>query len=192
MAATESTMLGLGTPAPHFALPDLEGNLVCIDDLWQAKALLVCFICPHCPYVRHVRRGVAELARDYAGRGLATVGIMSNDLDAYPQDGPEGMRQEAQEAGYSFPYLLDETQSVARAYQAACTPDFFLFDEGRNLVYRGQLDSSRPGNDVPVTGEDLRGAIDALLEGRSVPSEQRPSIGCNIKWKPGNSPYESA
>jgi peroxiredoxin len=190
MAATESTMLELGTPAPHFALPDLDGNLVCIDDLWQAKALLVCFLCPHCPYVRHVRREIAAVARDYADSGLATVGIMPNDLDAYPQDGPEGMRQEAGEAGYPFPYLLDETQSVARAYRAACTPDFFLFDQSRNLVYRGQLDSSRPGNEIPVTGQDLRGAVDAVLAGDPVTTEQRPSIGCSIKWKPGNSPYE--
>ena len=188
MAATESTMLELGTPAPYFALPDLEGNVVCIDDLWQAKAMLVAFICPHCPYVRHIRGGLAQIARDYAPRGLAVVGIMSNDVERYPQDGPEGMRQETEEAGYPFPYLLDETQSVARAYRAACTPDFFLFGPDRTLVYRGQMDSSRPGKEVPVTGNDLRAAIDAVLAGEPAPGDQIPSIGCNIKWKPGNAP----
>lgn len=188
MAATESTMLELGTLAPNFALPDLEGNVVCIDDFWQNKLLLVCFICPHCPFVRHVRDEIARIARDYAEQGLATVGIMPNDTEKYPQDGPEGMKREAEEAGYPFPYLLDETQHVARAYRAACTPDFFLFDPGRQLVYRGQLDSSRPGNDVPVTGSDLRGAIDAALAGEAPSGEQVPSIGCNIKWKPGNEP----
>lgn len=192
MAATESTMLELGTPAPYFALPDLEGNVVCIDDFWRSKALLVSFICPHCPYVRHVRPELARLARDYAERGLSVVGIMPNDLERYPQDGPEGMRREAEEAGYIFPYLLDETQSVARAYRAACTPDFFLFDEGRALAYRGQLDSSRPGNGVPLTGSDLRAALDALLDGRPISAEQVPSIGCSIKWKPGDSPNGTA
>lgn len=188
MAATESTMLELGTPAPNFALPDLDGRVVCVDDFWQSQLLLVCFICPHCPFVRHVRAGIARVARDYAERGLATVGIMSNDVEKYPQDGPEGMRREAEEAGYGFPYLFDETQSAARAYRAACTPDFFLFDANRTLVYRGQLDSSRPGNDVPVTGSDLRAAIDAALAGEPVSAEQIPSIGCNIKWKPGKEP----
>ena len=189
MAATESTMeLELGTTAPHFNLPDLDGKNVCIDDFWASKALLVMFICSHCPYVRHLRPGIAQLAREYQPRGLATVAIASNDLEQYPQDGPEGMRQEIAEAGYTFPYLLDETQSVAKAYRAACTPDFFLFDEQRHLVYRGQFDSSRPGTDVPVTGSDLRAAIEAVLEGRAVSADQRPSIGCNIKWKPGNAP----
>lgn len=188
MAATESTMLELGTQAPYFALPDLEGKVVCIDDFWQSPLLLVTFLCPHCPFVRHVRGGIARVALDYGDRGLAAVGIMSNDLERYPQDGPEGMRREAEEAGYTFPYLLDETQSVARSYRAACTPDFFLFDQGRALIYRGQLDSSRPGNDVPVTGSDLRAAIDAALAGTPVPAEQVPSIGCNIKWRPGNEP----
>jgi len=181
-------MLELGTPAPHFALPDLEGKLVCIDDFWQSPLLLVAFICPHCPFVRHVRGEIARIGRDYADRGLAMVGIMPNDLERYPQDGPEGMRKEAEGAGYTFPYLLDATQSVARSYRAACTPDFFLFDQERKLIYRGQLDSSRPGNDIPVTGSDLRAAIEAALAGEPVPTEQIPSIGCNIKWKPGNEP----
>lgn len=181
-------MLELGTPAPYFALSDLEGKTVCIDDFWQSKLLLVCFLCPHCPFVRHVRRGVAQLARDYADRGLGVVGIMPNDVEKYPQDGPDGMRREAEEAGYPFPYLLDETQAIARSYRAACTPDFFLFDQGRVLIYRGQLDSSRPANDIPVTGNDLRAAIDAALLGEPVSVEQVPSIGCGIKWRPGNEP----
>jgi peroxiredoxin len=189
MAATESTMdLELGTIAPHFNLPDLQGKNVCIDDFWASKALLVMFICSHCPYVRHLRSGIAQLAREYQPRGLATVAIASNDVEQYPQDGPEGMREEVAEAGYTFPYLLDETQGVAKAYRAACTPDFFLFDEQRSLVYRGQFDSSRPRTDIPVTGSDLRAAVDAVLEGRAASAEQRPSIGCNIKWKPGNAP----
>lgn len=181
-------MLELGTPAPYFALPDLEGKVVCIDDFWESSLLLVTFICPHCPFVRHVRGGIAQIARDHAERGLSVVAIMPNDLEKYPQDGPEGMRREAEEAGYTFPYLLDETQGVARSYRAACTPDFFLFDEGRALIYRGQLDSSRPGNDVPVTGSDLRAAIESALAGEPIPAEQAPSIGCNIKWRPGNEP----
>lgn len=189
MAATNSTMeLELGTTAPHFSLPDLDGETVCIDDFWESKALLVMFICSHCPYVRHLRVAIAQLARDYQARGLATVAIASNDVEQYPQDGPDGMREERDEAGYTFPYLLDETQEVAKAYRAACTPDFFLFDEQRRLVYRGQFDDSRPASDVPVTGRDLRGAIDALLGGRPPVADQRPSIGCNIKWKPGNAP----
>lgn len=188
MAATESTMLELGTPAPNFALPDLEGKVVCVDDFWQSRLLLVAFICPHCPFVRHVRGEIARIGRDYADSGVAVVGIMPNDISKYPQDGPEGMRREAEEAGYTFPYLFDETQSVARSYRAACTPDFYLFDQNRALVYRGQLDSSRPANDIPVTGSDLRAAIEAALSGEPLPTEQIPSIGCNIKWKPGNEP----
>ena len=190
MAATESTMLELGTPAPYFALPDLGGKIVCIDDFWQAKALLVAFICPHCPYVRHIRGGLAQVAHDYLPRGLAVVAIMPNDIDSYPQDGPEGMRQEAEEAGYTFPYLFDKTQGITRSYHAACTPDLFLFDQPRLLVYRGQFDGSRPGNGVPVTGADLRAAIDAVLSGSPVPAEQVPSIGCGIKWKPGRAPED--
>jgi peroxiredoxin len=189
MAATNSTMeLELGTTAPPFSLPDLEGKTVCLDDFWQCRALLVMFICNHCPYVRHVRKSVAELAREYQPRGLGVVAIASNDLEQYPQDGPQGMREESEEAGYTFPYLLDETQEVAKSYRAACTPDFFLFDANRCLVYRGQFDDSRPGNEIPVTGRDLRAAIDAVLEGREPLAQQKPSIGCNIKWKPGNAP----
>jgi peroxiredoxin len=189
MAATQSTMdLQVGATAPPFSLPDLDGGTVCLDDFWESRALVMMFLCNHCPFVRHLRRGIAELAREYQQRGVAFVAVASNDVEQYPQDGPEGMAQEREEAGYTFPYLFDETQQVAKAYRAACTPDFFLFDEQRRLAYRGQFDSSRPGNDVPVTGEDLRAALDATLAGQSPPAEQKPSIGCNIKWKPGNAP----
>ncbi len=188
MAAT-STMLPLGTRMPEFRLPDvLSGEAVSPGDFQDAKALLVMFICPHCPYVRHVEGELARLARDYRPRGVAMIAINSNDPGQYPQDGPEGMQREAEAAGYTFPYLFDETQEVARAYMAACTPDFFLFDGERKLVYRGQLDDSRPRNEVPVTGRDLRAALDAVLAGHAVPEEQRPSIGCNIKWRPGSEP----
>lgn len=183
MAVTPSSMLPLGTVAPPFSLPDTEGHTRCLDDFWEAEALLVTFICNHCPFVRHLRGELAALTREYAARGVAAVAIMSNDLEQYPQDGPETMRREKEEMGYPFPYLLDETQSVARAYRAACTPDFYLFDRERRLAYRGQFDDSRPGNDVPVTGRDLRAALDALLAGEPVPAEQKPSIGCGIKWK---------
>ena len=178
-------MLPLGTPAPPFRLPDTDGTVVSLDDARGAPALLVMFICNHCPFVKHVRGELAALGRDYARRGVAMVAISSNDADAYPEDGPEAMRRERDEAGYDFPYLYDESQEVARAYQAACTPDFFLFDADRKLVYRGQLDDSRPGNGVPVTGRDLRVALDATLEGRPVSADQKPSLGCNIKWKAG-------
>ena len=189
MAATNSTMeLQPGTVAPHFNLPDLDGHAVCVDDFWESKALLVMFICSHCPYVRHLRAGVAQVARDYQPRGLAVVAIASNDVDAYPADAPDKMKEDAEAFGYGFPYLFDPSQEVAKAYRAACTPDFFLFDRHRRLVYRGQLDASRPGNGIPVTGEDLRAAADAVLEGRPVSEKQTPSIGCNIKWKPGNEP----
>lgn len=184
MAATQSTMeLQLGSVAPLFNLPDLDGSSVCIDDFWEARALLVMFICNHCPYVRHLRQGIAAVAREYQGRGVAVVAIASNDIERYPQDGPEGMRREKEEAGYTFPYLLDQSQQVARAYRAACTPDFFVFDAERRLVYRGQFDDSRPGSAVPVTGRDIRAALDAALEGRPAPEPQVPSIGCGIKWK---------
>ena len=182
--AVTSTMLELGTRAPDFALPDTDGRTVSLRDFDPAPALLVMFICNHCPYVKHLRAGIAELAREYQPRGVGVVAIASNDIEQYPQDGPDGMREEAREAGYTFPYLLDETQQVARSYRAACTPDFFLFDEQRRLAYRGQFDDSRPGNGVPVTGKDLRAALDAVLEGRQPDPEQKPSIGCNIKWKP--------
>ena len=189
MALTESTMgLPLGSPAPGFRLPDTEGRIVSLEDFKGSKALLVVFMCNHCPYVVHVKEGLAALGRDYMPKGVAMVGINPNDVEAYPQDRPEKMKEDKEKYGYPFPYLFDETQETAKAYKAACTPDFFLFDGDFKLVYRGQMDSSRPGSDVPVTGKDIRAAMDALLEGRPVPSEQRPSAGCNIKWKPGNEP----
>jgi peroxiredoxin len=188
MAAVPSTMLALGTPAPEFTLPDTDGRSFALSDLRGAPALLVMFICPHCPYVKHVRVELGRIGRDYQARGVAIVGINSNDVEAFPDDGVEGMRAEAREAGYTFPYLVDEGQEVAKAYRAACTPDLFLFDRARRLVYRGQLDDSRPGSAVPVTGRDLRAALDAVLAGRTVPAEQKPSLGCNIKWKLGYAP----
>jgi peroxiredoxin len=188
MARTPSTMLPLYTEAPHFSLPDTEGRQVSIHDFDGAPALLVMFLCNHCPFVKHMREGLAEFARDYADLGLAMVAISSNDVEKYPDDSPEMMAREKEEAGYVFPYLFDETQEVAKAYRAACTPDFFLFDEDRKLVYRGQFDDSRPGNDEPVTGKDLRTAVDAVLQGWPMPLDQKPSLGCNIKWKPGNEP----
>jgi peroxiredoxin len=188
MARTPSTMLELGTRAPEFALPDTDGSTVSSEDFADAPALLVMFICNHCPFVKHVSAELAQLARDYTPRGAAIVAISSNDPQQYPDDGPDAMRAEKQSAGYDFPYLFDETQEVAASYRAACTPDFFLFDADRVLVYRGQLDDSRPGNGIPVTGRDLRAALDAVLAGDPVPADQRPSLGCNIKWKPGNEP----
>ena len=184
MALTPSTMPGLGKQAPHFSLPDTDGRTVSLSDFRDAKALLVMFICNHCPYVKHVQEGLAALCEEYRKRGAAIVGISSNEVAGFPEDSPDQMKIEKKRAGYTFPYLFDESQEVARAYEAACTPDFFLFDAGRKLVYRGQLDDSRPGNGVPVTGKDLRAALDAVLSGRPVPAEQQPSIGCNIKWKP--------
>ena len=188
MARTPSTMLALGTPAPDFVLPDYDGRLHALADFAAAPALVVAFICSHCPFVRHVREGFAAFAREYRRRGLAVVAINSNDVEAYPQDGPAGMRAEAADCGYEFPYLLDATQQVALAYRAACTPDFYLFDAGRRLVYRGQFDDSRPGNGRPVTGADLRAAVDATLGGRPPAPQQLPSLGCNIKWRKGNEP----
>ena len=188
MARTPSTMLGLGTPAPGFKLPDYDGQVHSLDDFAAAPALLVAFICSHCPFVGHLRDEFAALAREYHRRGLAVIAINSNDIEAYPQDGPDGMRAEATQAGYVFPYLLDVDQAVAKAYRAACTPDFFLFDARRRLVYRGQFDDSRPGNGRPVTGADLRAAIDATLAGGTPAAEQQPSLGCNIKWRKGNEP----
>ena len=189
MAATPSTMLELGTQAPLFSLPDVRsGETVCIDDFWDARALLVMFICNHCPFVKHVQGELVRIGREYGGKGVAIVAISSNDAERYPQDGPDAMKQEAETAGYPFPYLFDEEQEVAKAYRAACTPDFFLFDADRRLIYRGQLDDSRPGNQIPVTGSDLRAALDATLAEKPVPADQKPSIGCNIKWKPGNEP----
>jgi peroxiredoxin len=188
MAAVPSTMLELGTQAPDFALPDTEGDTVSLADLPPAPALLVMFLSNHCPYVKHLRGAIADLARDYAPRGVQMVGIMSNDVSRYPADAPERMREERTAAGWTFPYLYDESQQVARAYRAACTPDIFLFDGERRLVYRGQLDGSRPSNSLAPSGEDVRLALDAILDGRLVSEDQRPSIGCNIKWKPGSEP----
>jgi thiol-disulfide isomerase/thioredoxin len=182
-------MLGLGTPAPAFELPDaVSGRTVTLDTFAGGRGLLVMFLCPHCPYVKHIERTLAAMAKEYAGKGLNVVAISSNDAAQYPEDDAEGLRRQAAGLGFEFPYCYDEAQAVAKAYQAACTPDFFLFDAGRRLAYRGQFDGSRPKNDVPVTGRDLRAAIDAVLAGREVEGEQRPSIGCNIKWKPGNAP----
>jgi peroxiredoxin len=190
MVRTASTMLPLGTPAPSFALPDTEDRIVSLDDFKSAKGLLVIFLCNHCPYVKHVADGIKKLADDYSDKGLAVVGINSNDSEVYPDDSPEKMADEKATRGYNFPYLFDADQSVAMAYSAACTPDFFLFDGNRKLVYRGQLDSSRPKSDppIPVTGADLRAATEALLSGIEVSTTQRPSIGCNIKWKEGREP----
>ncbi len=192
MSMQPSTMAPLGSEAPDFELPDTRGETVSLDDFDDARALLVVFLCNHCPYVKHIRDELAEFAREYRGRGLAVVGISSNDVEQYPEDSPKRMREVKEEVGFPFPYLYDESQEVAKAYGAACTPDFFLFDEERELAYRGQFDDSRPGNDVPVTGEDLRRATDRVLEGRPVPEDQAPSVGCNIKWKPGNEPEYAA
>jgi len=183
MAATESTMVPLGTPAPDFQLPDTNGKIVRRDEFTSAPGLLVMFICNHCPFVKHIRKGLARFGRDYAARGLAIVAINANDVANYPEDSPEKMKEEALDAGYNFLYLFDATQEVAQAFGAACTPDFFLYDREMRLVYRGQFDASRPSHDTPVTGEDLRRACDALLDRRPVPAEQTPSVGCNIKWK---------
>jgi peroxiredoxin len=184
MALTESTMLELGTIAPDFALTNVvTGKTVRRDDLRGRKALLVIFICAHCPYVKHIEKGLASLGKDYAGQPVGIVAISSNDAATHPADSPTGLKQQAETLGFVFPYLYDESQAVAHAYKAACTPDIFLFDGDLRLVYRGQFDSSRPGNEVPVTGQDLRAAIDAVLAGKPIPTEQHPSIGCNIKWK---------
>jgi peroxiredoxin len=186
--AIPSIMVPLGTIAPDFRLPDTDGKLISREDFKGKKGLLVLFICNHCPYVKHIRSELARIGRDYQPRGVAVVAISANDPDKYPDDAPERMKEEHQQAGYPFPYLFDASQNVAKAYRAACTPDIFLFDNDLKLVYRGQLDGSRPGNAVPVTGQDLRGALDALLAGKPVPEKQIPSMGCNIKWKPGNEP----
>jgi peroxiredoxin len=189
MAATASTMQPLGTKAPEFSLPDTTGKNVSLKDFGGAPAMLVMFICNHCPYVKHVRSKLAELGRQYQAAGAAVVAISANDASAYRDDSPRRMAAEAKAVGYSFPYLYDESQEVAKAYAAACTPDFFLFDRDRRLVYRGQLDDSRPGNGVPVTGRDLTAAVEAALAGKTIPADrQRPSLGCNIKWRPGNEP----
>ena len=192
MALTPSTMLALGTPAPNFQLPDVvSGKTISLDTFAGKPALLVMFICRHCPYVEHVKHELAKLGRDYAGQDVGIVAISANDAAGYPDDAPDKLREMARELTFTFPYCHDETQDTAKAYTAACTPDFFLFDAGRALVYRGQLDDSRPGNGKPVTGRDLRAAIDAVLAGTPVSPDQRPSIGCNIKWKSGRTPASS-
>ncbi|HTX04635.1 MAG TPA: thioredoxin family protein [Steroidobacteraceae bacterium] len=187
MAARESRMLALGTSAPPFNLADGKGKRFALKDFAGSKGLLVAFICNHCPYVKHILEGFVEFAREYGPKGLAIVAINPNDADARPEDSPQNMIRIAAQKGFTFPYLVDETQAVAKAYQAACTPDFFLFDSARKLAYRGQFDASRPGNGSPVTGSDLRAAVDSLLAGRPI-ARQIPSIGCSIKWKPGQAP----
>jgi peroxiredoxin len=188
MVKTASTMLPLGTEAPDFSLINVDGQTVSRDDLRGAKALLVMFICNHCPFVKHIAEELAQLGSDYQARGVAVVAINSNDASKYPDDSPEQMIHEVEQRGYTFPYLYDETQEVAHDYHAACTPDFFLFDKDFKLAYRGQLDASRPGNGLPVNGEDLRRALDAVIEGKPAPEPHKPSIGCNIKWREGNEP----
>lgn len=189
MAVTPSTMLPLGTEAPFFSLPNaVDGSTVTLDSFRGKKALLVMFICNHCPFVIHVREALGKLATDYLPKGVGIVAVNANSNKTHPQDGPERMKALAQQQGWTFPFLFDEDQVVAAAYRAACTPDFYLFDGDRKLVYRGQLDDSRPGNGVPVTGRDLRSALDAVLAGKQVSADQKPSVGCNIKWSPGNEP----
>lgn len=188
MVRTNSTMLPLGTTAPAFSLINVDGHTICLEDFRESKALLVIFMCNHCPYVVHVADEIARIAAEYQSKGVGVVGISSNDVSNYPQDSPEQMVHEAETRGYSFPYLYDEDQSVARAYRAACTPDFFVFDANHRLTYRGQMDDSRPRTDIPVTGCDLRAALDATLEGRSVEGDQKPGVGCNIKWMQGAEP----
>jgi peroxiredoxin len=188
MVNTPSTMVPLGTQAPSFSLPDTEGKVVSLDDYKGSPALLVVFLCNHCPFVKHVLPQFVELVREYQGRGVGIVGISSNDVTHYPDDAPEKMAELSKSMDFSFPYLYDESQQVAKSYGAACTPDFYLFDKESRLVYRGQMDDSRPGNGRPVTGADLCAAMDAVLDGRPVSDDQKPSIGCNIKWKPGSEP----
>ena len=187
MVSTPSTMLDIGTKLPEFTLPDFNGEPHSTSD-YENEPLLVIFICNHCPYVKHIVDTLSEKVKDYQSKGVNAVAISANDVNNYPQDSPERMKEFAEANSFSFPYLYDETQDVAKAFKAACTPDFFLFDDGHRLVYRGQFDSSRPKNDEPVTGEDLTEAVNAMLEGREIPEEQTPSVGCNIKWIPGNEP----
>lgn len=188
MAGVSSTMLELGTAAPDFSLPDTTGQLVSLADYKQAPATLVVFMCNHCPYVKHIANQFAEFAREYQAKGVAVIGVNANDVSTHPDDSPEKMAEEAKKLGYTFPYLYDETQEVAKSYRAACTPDFFLFDKDHKLAYRGQFDGSRPGNKIAVTGQDLRMALDAVLQDQPVPAEQKASMGCNIKWRAGNEP----
>ena len=189
MAKTLSTMLDLGTTAPEFTLPNVvSGEMMSLEDFANNKALLVMFICRHCPFVKHVEQELARLGRDYASKDVGIIAISANDAAEHPDDAPESLKEMAEQLGFSFPFLYDESQSVAKAYSAACTPDFFLFDQSRKLVYRGQLDDSRPESGIPATGKDLRAAIDAVLNDEAVNPNQRASIGCNIKWKTGNEP----
>ncbi len=188
MVETPSTMLALGTQMPSFRLPDPFGNWVSSNDFQGAPGFLVAFISNHCPYVKHIRSHFSRLASEYQAKGVAVVGISSNDVINHPDDSPEMMAKEIKTIGYTFPYLYDQTQEFAKAYRAACTPDFYVFDRERRLVYRGQMDDSRPGNNHHVTGADLRDALDAMLGGNSVSDDQKPSVGCNIKWMPGNEP----
>ncbi len=188
MALTELSILPIGTKAPDFELPDPSGALHALSDFDAAPALVVAFICNHCPYVVHIKEGLAAFAREYAAKGLAMVAICANDAERYPADAPDRMAEDAATYRYGFPYLFDETQAVAKSYRAMCTPDIYLFDRDRRLAYRGQFDASRPRNDLPVTGSDLRAAADAVLAGTSYDEEQHPSVGCSIKWKPGNAP----
>jgi len=189
MARTPSTMLELGTKLPAFSLPDaVSGRTVSSKEIAGPKGLLVTFICNHCPFVKHVLKEIGRVARDSSGKGVGVVAINSNDVAAYPDDAPDKMKALASSEGWTFPYLFDESQQTAKSFRAACTPDFFLFDDAGTLVYRGQLDDSRPGNESPVNGRDLRAAIEAVVAGRPVAADQKPSIGCNIKWKRGNEP----
>ena len=184
MTRTPSNMLPLGTKAPGFNLTDVvTGNKTCLDDIKSDKAVVIMFICNHCPYVKHVQTRLVQLSDEYMEKGVSFVAINSNDVENYPDDSPDKMKEEAEKSGYKFPYLFDEIQEIARVYQAACTPDFYIFDRALELVYRGQLDGSRPGNDIPVTGKDIMAALDSILEGKPVSSDQKPSLGCNIKWK---------
>lgn len=189
MVMVESTMLELGTPAPAFSLPDVvTGNTISLDTFAGKAALLVMFICEHCPFVKHVQDELARIGKDYTPQNVGIVAISANSVETHPQDGPEHLKVMAETLQFTFPYCYDETQAVAKTYTAACTPDFFLFDADFKLVYRGQLDDSRPGNKLPVNGKDLRAALDTVLAGQAIAPEQKPSIGCNIKWKPGNEP----
>ncbi|MEE9138634.1 MAG: thioredoxin family protein [candidate division NC10 bacterium] len=188
MAISSTMELPIGAKAPDFSLPNIDGKIISLKDFADAPTLLVMFICNHCPYVQHLREHLAQLVKEYQAEGVAVVGINSNDVERYPDDAPDKMAEVAKRYGFTFPYLLDESQEVAKAYRAACTPDFFLFDKERKLIYRGQYDDSRPNNNIPVTGKDLRTALDAALADRPVPQDQVPSLGCGIKWKPGNEP----
>lgn len=188
MAISSTMELPFGASAPEFALPNIDGSIISLKDFADAPALLVMFICNHCPYVHHLREHLAQLVKEYQAKGVAVVGINSNDVERYPDDAPDKMAEAAKTYGFTFPYLFDASQEVAKAYRAACTPDFFLFDRERKLIYRGQYDDSRPKSDIPVTGKDLRAALNAALVGQPLPQDQKPSVGCGIKWKPGNEP----